>query len=263
VVDLNGRVIVVTGAASGLGASISRAASTCGAQVALLDIDESGAQEQGRAAAGRAIRCDVGSVSDVAAAAAAVEAEFGHVDGLVNCAGVFSPAWATLDNVTLDEWDRLYRTNLLGTLLCMQEFGRLMLRKGAGSIVNIASVGGLTPQPLGGAYSVTKAGVIMLTRQAGLEWGSRGIRCNAVSPGTMDTELTRRLAAASDRLEQRERSLVSSGRLGHPDEVASTVAWLLSDSANYINCQNIVVDGGMTNSLLGVLPGPGQLTTTI
>lgn len=256
---LDGKVVVVTGAGQGLGETTARFASEQGASVVLFDVDLDAAQgvvdelvaEDGSAVA---IRCDVADEGSVSGAVGEAIEAFGRIDGLVNNAGVIG--FERLEDLEVVEWDRLVAVNLRGTFLCTKHVGRAMLDQGSGSIVNIGSVAAGAPQPNSGAYSPTKAAVVMLARQAAVEWGPAGLRANAVSPGIMETPMAQGFLADPD-TRARRLSMVASRRFADPREVASVIAWLLSDGSSYVNGQNLEVDGGMMQVLLGLLPRPG------
>lgn len=256
---LERKVIAITGAGRGLGGSIARICVGYGAAVALLDRDESAAKEladelTGTGAAAIAVACDVAVESEVADAVAAVQSQLGTCDGLVNNAGILQ--FTPLEDLPVAEWDDVMAVNLRGMFLCTKHFGKVMLDKGTGSIVNIASVAGTIPEYLGGAYSASKAGGIMLARQTAVEWGTRGVRANAVSPGIMQTPMAQQFLNDAESYARRV-EMVAQGRIGAADEVAEVIAFLLSDRSSYVTAQNIEVDGGMMQMLVKLLPHPG------
>jgi glucose 1-dehydrogenase len=245
---LDDRVFVVTGAAQGIGAACARRLSADGARVALWDVSD----EPGRALAaelgsedGRALyqRCDVASSADVQAALAATLTVFGRVDGLVNNAGIFRAA-EFLD-VTEADWDAVIAVNLKGAFLVGQAVARELARQGTGgSIVNMSSVNGRTAIPTIASYNASKGGMDQLTRVMALSLVKHRIRVNAVAPGTIATELARQAVLTSEEAKLRILSRTPMGRLGEPEEVADTVAYLLSDAASYVTGEIVVVDGG-------------------
>jgi NAD(P)-dependent dehydrogenase (short-subunit alcohol dehydrogenase family) len=153
----------------------------------------------------------------------------------------------------LDAWDDVVNTNLRGAFVCSQAVGRLMLARGDGAIVNIASIGASMPQPLMGAFSASKAGLLALTRQIALEWGPRGVRCNAISPGLVPTHSGTAVYSVPGVREERA-AMVPMRRLGTGQDVGRAVVFLGSSAASYINGTDLVIDGGLTLALIGLLP---------
>jgi NAD(P)-dependent dehydrogenase (short-subunit alcohol dehydrogenase family) len=257
--DLRDKVAVVTGAGRGLGAASATRLAELGAHAVLLDVDvdglaatTAGLSERGLAATG--IECDVSDEAAVADAVAAVRRDHGRCDVLVNNAGIIE--WSPFEGLDRAGWDRTLAVNLTSCFLCARGFGALMLERGAGSIVNVASVAGSAPEALAGAYSASKAGVIMLARQLAVEWGPRGLRANAISPGIFAAPMAADFNDDPDSLRRRE-AIVPSRRIGAPEELAAVVAFLASDASSFVNGQNLEVDGGMMQTLIRLLPHPG------
>lgn len=256
---LEGKVCVVTGAAGGIGQEIARELATVGAQVALLDRDQAGARQSAADVAesgGRAIAvgCDISDKASVDAAAAAVERELGRCDVLVNNAATIYAA--ALMDIELERWNRLMSVNLNGFLLCAQVFGRQMIAQGGGSMVHVASISGRIPQPYSGPYSVSKAGVKMLSQLLAIELGEHGIRSNVVSPAMVRTPLTEGIYRDPAVLKKRE-SIVPAGRVSGPKDLAEVVTFLASPRSGYVNGQDILVDGGLSTAWLTLIPRPG------
>lgn len=259
---------IVTGAARGIGASIAVRLASAGYAVALWDFDAAGAELQAKAlvAAGRkaiAARVDVADAVAVEAATQAAESAFGIPYLLVNNAGIRHRA--PLEELPRQSWDREIATNLTGPFQCTQTIGRRMLAAGCGAIVNIASMSGTFGQAMRGAYTPSKAGLIGLTSLTAVEWGGRGIRCNAISPGMIATPVHAE-AYANEAVRRAREAMVPVGRVGDGSDIADVVVFLASDAARYINGANIPVDGGVTKALIALMPmasANGNLTTTL
>jgi NAD(P)-dependent dehydrogenase (short-subunit alcohol dehydrogenase family) len=257
--DLAGKVCVVTGAGGGIGRGIANALAREGARLALLDVSLEHAQitaDQVRAngAEAVAITCDVSSQNSVTAAAASVLSQFGNCSVLVNNAGVLRPA--SLAAISLAEWNLLLSINLTGHLLCAQAFRPQMVAKGGGSIVNIASIAASQVTALGGAYSVSKAAIVMLSHQLAVEWGKDGIRSNVVNPGLILTPMSQAFYDQPGAAEKRA-AVVPRGRIGTPADIAEAVVFLASDKADYISGAEITVDGGFTRNFMSLIPRVG------
>jgi NAD(P)-dependent dehydrogenase (short-subunit alcohol dehydrogenase family) len=257
--QLDQQVCVVTGAAGGIGTSISEAFVAAGARVALLDRDAEktiALAERLRTAGGDviAIGCDIGDPTSVASAAERVERDLGTADVLVNNAGLLRAGG--IETIDLDAWNAMLQVNLTGYMLCSQAFGRAMLRRGSGSMVHVASIAARHPQTHSGAYSASKAAVAMLARQLAAEWGPRGIRSNTVCPGMIRTPLSESFYENGD-IEARRSAMTASRRIGRPDDIANVVAFLASPRAAYVNGAELVVDGGLDAMLMDLVPRPG------
>jgi len=250
VLDFNGKVALVTGAASGMGLATAHAFAEAGAAVVLADVKEDAVKAAAHTlvAAGHktlAVCCDVSDDAQVSAMVERTVAAFGRLDAAFNNAGVMARI-ARVTESTRDDWDRVIGINLRGVWACMKHELRQMERQGSGAIVNNASVGALTGNPGIASYIASKHGVVGLTRTAALEVVERGIRVNAVNPGLIDTQLARDVVAGDEQAYAELEKHVPIGRAGHPEEIASAVLWLCSPGASYVVGQALTVDGGMT-----------------
>ncbi|SMH30812.1 SDR family NAD(P)-dependent oxidoreductase [Mesorhizobium australicum] len=259
VLSLEGKIAVVTGAASGIGRAGATALAAAGARVAILDWDRAGIAslaDEISAAGGDALalECDVSSEAAVRATAGEVASRLGPCDVLVNNAAIIRAG--SLDELTLADWNLLLSINLTGYFLCAQAFGRQMHARGRGSIVNVGSVAAKHATPFAGAYSVAKAGVQMLSRQIAVEWGEQGIRSNCVSPGLILTSLSESMYARPGIREAREQ-MIPSRRIGKPEDIAKAVLFLASDLSDYVNGEELTVDGGFVRNLLRLVPRAG------
>jgi glucose 1-dehydrogenase len=260
---LAGRTVAVTGAASGIGRAIADALAGVGARVALIDrngdaVQQAAGQIAGTGAAAVGIECDIGDEAAVCAAATRARSELGPIDGLVNNAGLLRPG--ALDEVSLADWNAVLAVNLTGYLLCAREFGRDMLARGRGSLVHVASISSLHPQTRSGAYSASKAGVLLLNKQLAAEWGPRGLRSNAICPGMIRTALSAKFYEVPG-FEARRAAVTASRRVGEPIDIAEPALFLLSDRASYVNGTELVVDGGLDCMLMDMVPRPGYNDT--
>jgi 3-oxoacyl-[acyl-carrier protein] reductase len=237
------RVAIVTGAGRSLGKATAERLHGDGYSVAVIDRDGAAATEvakaldaQGKTA--RAYALDVSSAEDVVRIFAAVASDLGVPTALVNNAGIY-PDHALLD-MPVEAWDQVMAVNLRGTFLCTQVFARLRGQSGSGAIVNLASAAAFSARAGATHYSTSKAGVVMFTKAAALEFGPLGIRVNAVAPGLIEV----RKDQVSDAYRDHYLTMIPRGRTGRAPDIAGTVAFLLSDDADYINGECIAVDGG-------------------
>ncbi len=239
---LRGRVCLVTGGAQGIGEACARRFAREGAHVAIADVDDA----RGQALAGELgalhPHCDVGDKAQVDAAVAQAMQLHGRIDVLVNNAGIFKAA--DFLEVSEADFDAVLRVNLKGAFLMGQAVAREMARAGRGSIVNMSSVNGVLAIPSIASYNVSKGGINQLTRAMALALADKGIRVNAVAPGTIATELAARAVLTSEEAKHRIMSRTPMKRLGQPSEIADAVAWLASDAASYVTGEIVVVDGG-------------------
>jgi NAD(P)-dependent dehydrogenase (short-subunit alcohol dehydrogenase family) len=244
---LEGRVVVVTGGSQGIGEACARRLAADGARVALWDVADGpgealAAALRAEGADVRYLHCNVAAKAEVDAAVAATLAAFGRIDGLVNNAGIFRAA-EFLD-ITEADWDAVIAVNVKGSFLVGQAVARVMVAAGRGAIVNMSSVNGTLTIPTIASYNVSKGGINQLTRAMALALADDGIRVNAVAPGTIATELARKAVLTSDAARTKILSRTPMKRLGEPEEVARTVAFLASDASSYITGEILTVDGG-------------------
>jgi NAD(P)-dependent dehydrogenase (short-subunit alcohol dehydrogenase family) len=244
---LQGQVVIVTGAAQGIGAACADRLSQDGAAMALWDVDDAHGQAlaaslvaQGRRA--HYVHCNVARKSDVEAAIAQTLQAFGRITGLVNNAGIFKAA--DFLDITEADWDAVIDVNLKGAFLVGQAAAREMVKTGGGVIVNMSSVNGVMAIPTIASYNVSKGGINQLTRVMALALADRGVRVNAVAPGTIATELARNAVLGSEEAKQRIMSRTPMKRLGEPAEIAEVTAFLLSDASSYMTGEIVFVDGG-------------------
>ena len=246
------RVAVVTGGARGIGLAIGQWFLNHGYQVALLDVDKPTLDATMKSFGGSAdvlgIHCDVSKPQEVERAAEKVISVFGHVNALVNNAGVavFKPVLET----SFEEWRTVLGTNLDGAFICSQVFGRLIVEQGGGAIVNIASISGLRASTLRVAYGTSKAALIQLTKQYAVELGNSNVRVNVIAPGPVDTEMAKLVHSVAIRSDYYD--TIPLGRYGTPEEMANTVGFLCSDEAAFINGQVLAVDGGFEATGVGL-----------
>lgn len=257
---LAGKVCVITGAARGIGAETARQLAAAGARVALLDRDgavaaDVAAEINVHGGVAISLEVDVTHVPGIAAAALQVQERLGPCQVLVNNAALVGYAGPLMD-ADLDQWNKMLAVNLTGALVCAKAFAAQMQAAGhGGSIVNVTSICGHFPLPQGGAYSVGKSGLMMMTRLMALELAAHGIRCNSVSPGLVRTPATE--AAYIDPVVSAGRQqMVPSGRVADPVDLANVIAFLASDRAGYVNGQDILVDGALGQTLMTLVPKP-------
>jgi NAD(P)-dependent dehydrogenase (short-subunit alcohol dehydrogenase family) len=256
---LSGRVCVVTGAGSGIGSAIARGLAEVGARVALLDrdlgaVENVAASLRGQGATAKAVECDISNEEAVEVAATRVRDEMGPCAALINNAGLLRAG--SLDTVPIAEWNAVIAINLTGYLLCSRAFGRDMVKEGQGSIVHVASIAALHPQTRSGAYSASKAGVLLLSRQIAAEWGPQGIRSNAICPGMIRTALSAKFYEEPG-FEEKRAAVTASRRVGEPIDIANPAIFLASPRSAYLNGAELVVDGGLACMLMDMVPRPG------
>jgi NAD(P)-dependent dehydrogenase (short-subunit alcohol dehydrogenase family) len=249
--DLSGRVAVVTGGGQGIGLASAQALGEAGAKVIVADLlpdrAEQAVQELGQLGiAAAAVALDVTKSDQVDAAAARIEREHGAVAILVNNAGV-AKSNVRAEDTSDEHWRFHIEVNLNGLFWCCRTFGRQMLERGKGSIVNVGSMSGFIvnkPQPQS-FYNASKAAVHHLTRSLAAEWGQRGVRVNAVAPTYIETPLTR-FGMEDQSMYPTWLEMTPMGRVGQPEEIASVVLFLASDASSLLTGSIVLADGGYT-----------------
>jgi NAD(P)-dependent dehydrogenase (short-subunit alcohol dehydrogenase family) len=247
--SLTGRSAVVTGSRRGIGRAIALALAGAGANLVISDIvTDDGLLEKTAAEIKQmghevlTVKVDITKKPDVAAMMEQTVKKFKTIDVLVNCAGVWIPGQNLIDTPE-ENWDKVIDTNLKGTYFCCQAAGRVMAGQNSGNIINISSQVGLNPGTGGGAYSISKAGIIMMTRQLALELAAKNIRVNAIAPGIVKTDFNIDLwknEAGAKQMGQ----MVPLGKLANPEDIAKVALFLASDDSGYITGAVLPVDGG-------------------
>jgi len=248
--DLTGQVALVTGGSRGLGRAMAEGLAEAGARVFIVARRREWLDETERAWAVRGLACealaaDVSDPAQVEAVVGTVWERAGRIDILVNAHGV---AWGAPSlEMPLERWEWVLRTNLTGTFLTCQAVGRLMIRQGSGSIVNVASVTALVGSPedvlAAVGYTASKGGIVALSRDLAVKWAPYGVRVNVVAPGFFETRLTR---GVLERVGSRLRSSIPMGRVGVPEDLKGVAVFLASPAARYVTGHVLVVDGGLT-----------------
>ncbi len=247
--DLTGKTAIITGGSRGIGKEMAEGLAEAGANLVLCArrqewLDETVAEFTGRGFRVAGMACDVSKADEVQAVVEATVEKFGGLDILVNNAGI---SWGAMpEDMPLEKWQKVLDVNLTGCFLMAQAAGREMLKRNSGSIINIASIAGLTSAangPFYAGYVASKAGLIGLTRELAASWGRRGIRVNAIAPGFFHSRLADAVIDIYERSIQ-ENNVIP--RIGKEGELKGTVVFLASDASSYITGQTIAVDGGMT-----------------
>jgi NAD(P)-dependent dehydrogenase (short-subunit alcohol dehydrogenase family) len=244
---LDGDVAIVTGAGRGIGRAIATALSEVGADVTVSsrtqsELDDVATEIASRGRRALPLSCDVRKRADIERVVAETLRHFGRVDVLVNNAGIFQ-VWAQPEDVSEEEWNNVFTTDLKSAFLASQLAGREMVARKKGSIINVASIAGAVALPLTASYTASKAGLIGLTKVLAIDWAPYNVRVNAVAPGFIATP-----ANATLRADVAARSAVEAktplGRFGEMEEVATVAVFLASRAASYITGETILVDGG-------------------
>lgn len=249
--EFSDKVVLITGAAAGIGAATAKAFAAAGARVVVADVDSAGGEATATAigdAGGQArfIACDVTRAESVAALVEQTIELWGRLDIAFNNAGIEIET-ARLPDGDEATFDRIMDVNVKGVWLCMKYQIPAMLKSGGGAIVNTASVAGLGAAPKMSIYSASKHAVIGLTRSAAIEYAKKGIRINAVCPAVIDTDMYRRAAETDPRRAEFAVAMHPVGRLGQPEEIASAVMYLCSPGAGFTTGIALPVDGGSTS----------------
>jgi len=255
-IDLSGRVAFVTGASSGLGAQFARVLARSGAAVVLAarrieKLKDLRAQIEGEGGDAHVVGLDVTDIASIRAAVAHAETEVGSIDILVNNSGVSTTQ--RIQDVAEEDWDYVFDTNVKGAFFVAQEVGKRMLARSRGAapgsftggrIINIASMAGLRPLPQIGAYSISKAAVVQMTRAFALEWGRFGINVNALCPGYVDTEINHHHWDTEQG--QKLVQMMPRKRVGKPEDLDALIVLLASDQSHFVNGAVIAADDGFS-----------------
>lgn len=244
VLKFDGKVVVVTGGASGIGLAIATAFAKQGASVAVVDLDLEKAELVAKDLGGvaRGFACDVADHGSVEKTTAAIQAHYSVVDILINSAGIV--ALAPAETLSLNSWNRTIDVNLSGTFFMSQTIGRLMLDQGGGKIVNMASQAASIALADHVAYCASKFGVLGITKVLASEWAGRGVNVNSISPTVVLTELGKK--AWDGPKGEALKKLIPKGRFAMPDEIAAAALYLSSSAADMINGADLLIDGGYT-----------------
>lgn len=246
ILNISGKVILITGGSRGLGAEMAREFAANGADLVLSSRDKEACEavakevrQLGRRAL--SVSCDVSNLSDIRNLFKTIMDEFGRLDVLVNNAGanVTKPAI----EVTEEDWDVINDVNMKGLFFCSQEAAKIMIQQNAGKIINISSVGGVKPYKRIAPYTASKAAVIHLTRSLAAEWARYNIHVNSIAPGLISTEINQAEMENKEWLEKAIKA-IPLRRLGDPKDISQIALYLVSDAANYITGQTFFIDGG-------------------
>jgi NAD(P)-dependent dehydrogenase (short-subunit alcohol dehydrogenase family) len=258
--DLNGDVVVITGALGGMGKKIAQEFASQGAQVALVDLNEENLNAYAEELASefgvkvKSYVCNSTIEEQVDALAANVKADFGRIDILVNTAAILK--FSLLEDLPFSEWKQVIDVNLNGYFLVSQRIGRVMIEQKSGRMVHVSTIASLSPETYSGAYSPSKAGVNMMSKQMAAEWGQYGIRSNCVLPCFVKTPLSESFYADPEVEEGRKR-LTANKRIGDVQDIANAVLYLASNRSDYTNGHELRVEGGFGIMMGDQVPKPG------
>jgi NAD(P)-dependent dehydrogenase (short-subunit alcohol dehydrogenase family) len=246
---LKDRVVVVTGAGSGLGLASARRMAAEGARIVAVDIDEDSGEAAAKETGGEFVAADVADEAQVRDLFDGVAERYGRIDVAFNNAGISPPDDDSILTTGIDTWRRVQEINLTSVYLCCKYVLPHMQRQRKGSIINTASfvavLGAATSQI---SYTASKGGVLAMTRELGVQFAREGIRVNALCPGPISTPLLQELFAADPDRAARRLVHVPMGRFGQPEEIAAAVAFLASDDSSFITASQFLVDGGVTGA---------------
>lgn len=245
--ELTGKIILINGASRGIGEAFAREFARRGATVIVASRRQEGCEavaraivEEGGQAVARA--CHTGDLAQVDALFEWIEAKYGRLDGLVNNAAT-NPYFGPFVEAPEAAFDKTFEVNVKGYFLMAQRAARLMIKAGGGSILNIASIEGISPSPMMAIYSMTKAAVIMMTKTIAKELGGAGIRCNCICPGLTETKFAKVLIDTPE-IRDRQVGKTPLGRHAQPEEMAGAAVYLMSDAASFTTGAILTVDGG-------------------
>ncbi len=251
--NLKDKIVIITGAGSGIGRATAKLFGSYGAHVIVSDINKEDAQsvaeeillDDGKAVAQKTDVTDFNAVKDLVYG---TYEKYKNIDIMVNNAGIGGKNQAKTADHTLDDWHDVIAVNQTGVFYCMKLVLGIMSKQGHGNIINVASLAGLKPSGNNLSYSASKFAVVGMTKSAALEYGRRNIRINAVCPGFTESALLDQLLAVSPEMGDKLKRFIPMGRFGKADEIAEAICWLSSDSSKFITGQPIILDGG--NSLI-------------
>lgn len=261
--DLQGRVAVITGAASGMGRAAATLFAKAGANVVLADLNTRGGEEAAELASASGNTCvfqrtDVSSEADVAALVAHAVATFGRLDVMFNNAGI-GGAVGPLESISVEDWDRTQAVCLRGVFLGIKHAVAPMRAVGGGSIISTASIAGIDGYPNLHAYSAAKAGVVNLTRSAALEFAADRIRVNCIAPGGISTPIVYAGMGSKEATEAILAQAQPYPRAGQPEDIANAALFLASAASEFVTGHTLVVDGGATAGPIALAPRPGAV----